>query len=1016
MLRKFLLFIVFLLFSFTEILGFVGVGSSDNPFEISNCLELNEVRNYSGFSFELVNNIDCSDTFNWSNSYGTGFEPIGDYNNEFSGEFFGNGFGIYNLFINVTRDNVGFFGRVNHLNLNYFSLENLLVLANGSNVGGVVGYSESSTNFDNLKVSGSVLSSGNNVGGIIGAGISSNIFTSYFVGMVFGNDFVGGITGSNSGTVKDSFSIVNLSAESNFDPIGSSGLFVNNYWLNFTDFNYSDVISGVSVLDENYFNSLNVPLDVWGGDFWNFSSDGLPELVFVENVKVLPIDNLVGSHLDIDSNIFDLSVSGTSSWISNSSLSLDFFKGENKIYEVTRNLSENILNMSNVVFNEVLNMSEHSLVVSGFDLDLELGDFSNLFFKLHNSLTFKDEICVKDSKFSLVDEVSVGCLETDEFLFSNLSLMFENDLITNSNIIISWENYSESILKIEGLNNSVVIQTLVKNLNNLSDLELFNLTGVGSINNPYKIYSCLELDQVRFNLDSYFELMENINCNGFDFLPIGDIENKFTGGFFGNKFKIMYLGIDSSNFNNSDYVGLFGVGDYVEVSNLYLENLDIESEGDFVGGLFGSVSNSNINNVIVSGSISGSDYVGGLVGSSNLSNIYTSYFSGSVSGSDYVGGVVGENLGSIEDSFSVVTLTGDSYVDGIGYGGLFSNNYFFDESDEMEDFFNGVNVSSENYFYYLNAPVDSWDLEIWNFDFKSLPNFDFTDEDSDGVKDVIDRLVGDNYDIDTNVDDIVVEGTSDWVEDEELILTFSYDDIIFLEIEKDLSIYPFYMENLVIEIENNSYENSILLNGFDLKGDESKIIYFNFNEDDNFDNSICIRDEEINSISKISDDCDLENEFFFEEVISMEDGELVSIDYINISWENYDDRIIKIEGLNNSAVVQFVKIENYSSSTYSSSSSIFSNSSISSSRVLPISESDENIVFESKNIDSNQEDSSEKSEPILEIESSPNVDEDLNTDLNETFEDILEENNSNFTCSFWKCKMPVGAVALWLIW
>jgi len=50
------------------------------------------------------------------------------------------------------------------------------------------------------------------------------------------------------------------------------------------------------------------------------------------------------------------------------------------------------------------------------------------------------------------------------------------------------------------------------------------------------------------------------------------------------------------------------------------------------------------------GSVSGDDYVGGLVGM-NSGTVIDSYSTGSVSGDEYVGGLVGRNSGTVIDSF-----------------------------------------------------------------------------------------------------------------------------------------------------------------------------------------------------------------------------------------------------------------------------------------------------------------------------------------------------------------------------
>ena len=66
-----------------------GEGTSENPFQVTNCEQLQEMRDNLFASYILMNDIDCSDTINWNG--GNGFEPIGsNFVTTFSGEFNGN--------------------------------------------------------------------------------------------------------------------------------------------------------------------------------------------------------------------------------------------------------------------------------------------------------------------------------------------------------------------------------------------------------------------------------------------------------------------------------------------------------------------------------------------------------------------------------------------------------------------------------------------------------------------------------------------------------------------------------------------------------------------------------------------------------------------------------------------------------------------------------------------------------------------------------------------------------------
>lgn len=60
-----------------------GDGSVENPYQISNVNELQNIQNELGANYVLINNIDASVTSEWND--GAGFEPIGDYDYRFTG-------------------------------------------------------------------------------------------------------------------------------------------------------------------------------------------------------------------------------------------------------------------------------------------------------------------------------------------------------------------------------------------------------------------------------------------------------------------------------------------------------------------------------------------------------------------------------------------------------------------------------------------------------------------------------------------------------------------------------------------------------------------------------------------------------------------------------------------------------------------------------------------------------------------------------------------------------------------
>ena len=176
--------------------------------------------------------------------------------------------------------------------------------------------------------------------------------------------------------------------------------------------------------------------------------------------------------------------------------------------------------------------------------------------------------------------------------------------------------------------------------------------GLGTEASPYEISTADELKNFATavngkdgNPNAHAKLMNNIDLEGSEtnqWTPIGNSSKPYSGTFNGQNFKISGLYINDSTAN---YQGLFGY---------------LSTDGDNTG---------TVQNLTVSGTVSGGMHVGGIVGQNNGS-VKNCYNTGAVSGSGwYVGGVVGDNSGTVENCYNTGTVTGtDDYVGGVvGY-------------------------------------------------------------------------------------------------------------------------------------------------------------------------------------------------------------------------------------------------------------------------------------------------------------------------------------------------------------
>jgi len=204
------------------------------------------------------------------------------------------------------------------------------------------------------------------------------------------------------------------------------------------------------------------------------------------------------------------------------------------------------------------------------------------------------------------------------------------------------------------------------------------LSGQGTEEEPYRIDTAAQLILLRGASglwDRHFALGAGIdldpNLQGRQVFSEAVIE-VFSGVFDGNGHTISHLTIEGGGF-----LGLFGqLGPGAIISNLALEEVNVNGTGYFVGGLVGSngtgwVPAGTISNCYSTGTVNGNRLVGGLVGYNGWrdGSITTSYSACTVAGEDHVGGLVGYNGGAITASYSTGSVMGNEDV-----GGLVGNN------------------------------------------------------------------------------------------------------------------------------------------------------------------------------------------------------------------------------------------------------------------------------------------------------------------------------------------------------
>ena len=203
-----------------------GNGTENDPYQISNLSQLQDMNLDLFADYMLVRDIDASKTKDWNN--GKVFYPIGDDSgaggNRFYGSFNGKGHNITELYINRSPwYETGLFGCVS----NNAYVHNITLVDNKVNghrdVGGIVGWNCGIV--ENCYATGNV--SGDwDVGGLVGTNIGL-VRNCSAIGNVNGDSSVGGLIGDNRGVVQKCYAIGNISGS--WDVGGLVGSYKHSY-------------------------------------------------------------------------------------------------------------------------------------------------------------------------------------------------------------------------------------------------------------------------------------------------------------------------------------------------------------------------------------------------------------------------------------------------------------------------------------------------------------------------------------------------------------------------------------------------------------------------------------------------------------------------------------------------------------------------------------------------------------------------------------------------------------------
>ncbi|MCG8697420.1 MAG: T9SS type A sorting domain-containing protein, partial [Bacteroidales bacterium] len=156
-----------------------GDGTKENPYQVSNVYQLQNMNNDKDAHYQIINDIDASETKHWNS--GQGFEPVGN---------------------NPRTGGIAFSGS---LNGGGFSIDSLYVNRSGS-FAGLIGYAVDSAVIDSLHlINVDIYGGGDDVAGLVGLGYNVYISNCSVTGKVAGTYYVGGIVGEmNRGLIQSS--------------------------------------------------------------------------------------------------------------------------------------------------------------------------------------------------------------------------------------------------------------------------------------------------------------------------------------------------------------------------------------------------------------------------------------------------------------------------------------------------------------------------------------------------------------------------------------------------------------------------------------------------------------------------------------------------------------------------------------------------------------------------------------------------------------------------------------------
>jgi hypothetical protein len=485
---------------------------------------------------------------------------------------------------------------------------------------------------------------------------------------VTGKHAVGGLVGSNSGTVSDCYSIGNVTGASDV-----GGLAGGNFGT------VSDSYSTASVIGDNNVGGL-MGENSYGGSVSNSYSTG--RVTGNEDVGGLVGYNFLGTVTD---SYFNGSVTG------------EWLVGGLVGYKFRGTVSNSYYNYDEVLINGRNIITVGALLGEDFDQWLADDKFLNVnqrlsqengYYLINNVSDFKELLAFgQDSslKFRLKNDVDLAT--EPDFYIPYLAGEFDGNGHKISNLTFDFDFVPQVGLFGYLAPGGKVTEVGVENANITGADLVGSLVGEswGTVSDSYSTGSVTG--------------------------------GRWVGGLVGENRE----GTVRNSCSSANVVGVGGVGSLVGYTHDGAVR-DSHSTGSVtgewhVGGLVG-YSSGTVNNSYSTGNVTGSSPVGGLVGL-NSGTVENSYSTGSVTGEDAVGGLVGCNRDTVTNSYSTGTVAGYSNVGGLvglnfgsqeGYPAIVSDSFWDTETSGMEVSDGGIGKTTAEMKDIATFSGARWDI------------------------------------------------------------------------------------------------------------------------------------------------------------------------------------------------------------------------------------------------------------------------------------------------------------------